>query len=109
MRILILFVFLAFTAQVAHSHDVTCEPDTTNLYDILKSLSDRTGAKFVLDPRVRTSIETVGIDMADIDYDLFVTILSIHALSAVESNGVIYIVPSAVEEMTRERLSDLQD
>jgi general secretion pathway protein D len=68
-----------------------------DLYDIVASLSSRTHKRFIFDPRVRAIVTLVGLDARDVDYPLLLRILSIHGFSANEWDGVIEVVPDALD------------
>jgi len=71
-----------------------------DLYDIVASLSSRTNKRFIIDPRVRAIVTLVGLNARDVDYPLLLRILSVHGFSAHERDGVIEILPDALDRQT---------
>lgn len=63
--------------------------------DLVERYAKRTGKKFILDPRVRATVDLPGIDVGQLTHDQFLNVLEVHAFSAVEQGGVITIGPDA--------------
>ncbi len=65
---------------------------------LINSISKLTGRNFIIDPRVRGNFTLVSGTPLDADqiYEVFLSVLDVHNLSAVPSGDVIKIVPSNV-------------
>lgn len=89
------------TARAA-SPDASARPGSSapSLYDIIASVSSRTGKKFLLDPRVRANVELVGLRPRDVSYPLLLTILRVHGYSGYERDGVVVVQPDAYDRQT---------
>jgi general secretion pathway protein D len=78
------------------------EPVTLNFVNaeidaVAKAISQMTGRNFLLDPRVKGTINIVSAGPVPRDevYSVFLSALRLHGLAAVESRGVTKIVPEA--------------
>jgi general secretion pathway protein D len=65
------------------------------LADLVARVAKRAGKKIVLDPRVRAQVVLAGLEPGEIDYDQLRAILDVHQLAAIESAGIVIIVPDA--------------
>lgn len=96
-------VTLSVTMQASACDGV--DKGTDNRLDIVSLIdgySERTGQKFVLDPRVKANVTLLGVDANNIDYRALVGILTTYGFGTVESDDVIYVVPDIlVGEMSR--------
>jgi general secretion pathway protein D len=82
-----------------------CESDCTiqvqrpeNEYDIrelVRRVAANAGLTFVIDPRVRASVEYAGAPIESIDYTTLLAILRVHGYVSVEIGRQISIVPDA--------------
>ncbi|MEM7282040.1 MAG: hypothetical protein AAF438_10480 [Pseudomonadota bacterium] len=104
MRMLAFMLVVASSfPQLAHAQESTCLSDPPTVRELVKHYSDRTGTKFVLNPRVSGSVDLMGIDVENIDYPTLVGVFNVHALSAVELEGVIYVMPEPMVPLFIER------
>ena len=69
-----------------------------DIEELLSSYSERTGTKFVLDPRVKGKIETIGAKPGDIDQESLIKILKMHNFATIEGKNFIYVVPQNIVE-----------
>jgi general secretion pathway protein D len=85
-------------------HGQPAQPDTVTLNfvnsdieGVVKAMSEITGKNFVLDPRVKGTVNIVsGRPMARaLVYDVFLAALRLQGYAAVEDRGVVKIVPEA--------------
>jgi general secretion pathway protein D len=99
MSIFISPMALAQEAEPAGNPDVLPAPAVGGLdiRAVIASFSSRTNKRFLIDPRVRSGVELVGLDASEITYPLLLTILEVHGFSAHEQNGVIVVVPDAYD------------
>ena len=65
---------------------------------LINSISKLTGRNFIIDPRVRGNFTLVSGTPLDSDqiYEVFLSVLDVHNLSAVPSGDIIKIVPSNI-------------
>jgi len=78
------------------------EPITLNLKDadigaVITTVADITGKNFIVDPRVKGKVTIISSRPMDKEavYQVFLSLLSVHGFSAVESGNVIKILPDA--------------
>ncbi len=81
----------------AFAHEATSS-DRIDIIHIIDSYSKRTGAKFVTDPRVKARVNVVGLDLDELSQTNLIDILRIHAFTAYERDGVVYVLPSVVAD-----------
>ena len=72
--------------------------DSIEIVDLIKGYSEIHDQKFILDPRVRSTVMMIGIEIEDIDYSMLIKIFKVHGFDAIESDGVVYVVPTAVAD-----------
>ena len=89
-------------ALVAPTAPAAAEPVTLNFVNaeidaVAKAISQMTGRNFLLDPRVKGTINIVsaGPVAREEVYSVFLSALRLHGLAAVEARGVTKIVPEA--------------
>jgi len=79
-------------------------PDRTDLNHILESYSERTGVKIVTDPRVKARINMINLDIDELSQTNLMDILVIHAFTAYERDGVVYVLPQAAMDFLGEKV-----
>lgn len=64
---------------------------------LINTVSELTGKNFIIDPRVKGKVTVVSAKPMDADgiYNVFLSILQVHGISAIENEGIIKIVPDA--------------
>lgn len=62
----VLVVLFSLVASIANAHEPEYS-DRTDIIHILESYSERTGVKFVTDPRVKARVNMIGIKLEDLD------------------------------------------
>ena len=82
---------------LASAHDPKFS-DRTDIFHIIQAYSDRTGIKFVIDPRVKARINMVGLDIDEVSQTNLMDILLIHDFTAYERDGVVYVLPRAAAD-----------
>lgn len=93
----ILIVLLGLTSSLAaYSHEPEFS-ERTDIIHILQAYSDRTGVKFIADPRVKARVNMIGLKLADLDQTDINKILFMHNFVAYEKSDVVYVIPQAVE------------
>ncbi len=86
------------TTELADDATVILNFQDADIRGLINSISKLTGRNFIIDPRVRGNFTLVsGTPLnADQIYEVFLSVLDVHNLSAVPSGDVIKIVPSNV-------------
>lgn len=99
-----LLLLLIMSLSSARGDESPCISDPPLLRELVKAYAERTATKFVLDPRVRAKVQLFGMDPSHIDYVSLVSIFNIHGFTAIESAGVIYVVPEVGAAEMKRRL-----
>jgi len=89
---------LAAYAQLPQSSDAA-PPGTVPLSTLIATVAQKTGKKFVLDPRVRAGVTLIGEEPASVTYDELLTILATYGYLAVQTGGYVLVVPDAYARM----------
>ena len=87
-------IFLCFFS-LANAHEPKFS-DRTDILHILESYSERTGTKFVTDPRVKARVNMIGLDIDAVTQKNLNEILNLHVFVAYERDGVVYVLPISV-------------
>ena len=77
------------------------EPELSDRIDIihvLESYSERTGVKFVIDPRVKAKVNMVGLELNEITQINLMDILLVYNFTARQKDGVVYVLPRATAD-----------
>jgi general secretion pathway protein D len=93
-------------AQTAETDTVTLNFVNADIEGVVKAVSELTGKNFVLDPRVKGTVNIVSarpISRALV-YDVFLSALRLQGYAAVEDRGVVKIVPEADAKLHPGRL-----
>jgi general secretion pathway protein D len=97
---LMTFVSAAFAADDTSDSSSTLSAPVAQGVDvqsIIASVSQRTHKKFLIDPRVRATVNLVGTNSRDVTYPLLLTILAVHGFAVYEQEGVVVVTPDANE------------
>ncbi len=93
---------MAMVACIGRGWAAGAEPVTINFVNadiegVVKAVSQITGKNFVLDPRVKGTINIVSAKpvSAALLYDVFLSALRVQGYAAIESRGIVTIVPAA--------------
>src|SRR3954469_421355 len=88
---------LSSQAQPADPDTVTLNFLNADIEGVVKAVSEITGKNFVLDPRVKGTVNIVSArPMArTLVYEVFLSALRLQGYAAVEDRGVVKIVPEA--------------
>ena len=62
---------------------------------LIATVANKTGKKFIVDPRVHGDAEIVGQDTSNISFSDLLTILHVYGYAAIESGGYVSVVPDA--------------
>src|SRR5436190_6645877 len=105
--VLVVGIFsLSIQAQTAEPDTVTLNFLNADIEGVVKAVSEITGKNFVLDPRVKGTVNIVSarpISRALV-YDVFLSALRLQGYAAVEDRGVVKIVPEADAKLHPGRL-----
>lgn len=73
-----------------------------DIRSLIETVSRRTGKNFIVDPRVKSTVNMISSEPVDQDklYDIFLSVLEVHGYAAVTAGAVIKIVPSSVGAQT---------
>ena len=89
---LILTVPGAAIAQSASASSAAGTP----LVQLIETVSKKTGKNFILDPRVAGNAVLVGIEPSKVTYPELLTILQVNGYVAVESGGLVRVLPDSI-------------
>lgn len=88
---------IAQSAQAAakNSDEVTLNFVNADIEGVVKAVSEMTGKNFVLDPRVKGTINIVSAKPVSkaLAYDVFLSALRLQGYAAVEEQGIVKILP----------------
>lgn len=79
--------------NTAHAQSASASTAGTPLVQLIESVSKKSGKNFVLDPRVSGNAVLVGIDLAKVTYPELLTILQVNGYAAIESGGLVRVIP----------------
>src|SRR3954463_15331652 len=84
-------------AQTGDANTVTINFVNADIESVVKAVSDISGKNFVLDPRVKGTVNIVSArPMArGLVYDVFLSALRLQGYAAVEDRGMVKIIPEA--------------
>jgi type II secretory pathway component GspD/PulD (secretin) len=81
----------------------------TPLVQLIETVSKKTGKNFILDPRVSGNAVLVGIDPSKVTYPELLTILQVNGYAAVESSGLVRVIPDSIGRSAPSPLIDGND
>lgn len=90
-------LLLAGLLNVVQAHEPQYS-DGMDFHHLLQAYSERTGVKFVVDPRVKGRVNMIGLSEDDLSQTNLVDILRLHNFAALEKDGIVYVLPQAVAE-----------
>lgn len=96
MRIKVLAALLILAVSPLDVNADECVTTQSDLLKLINDVSVATGLRFVVDPRVRAQVTLAGFKDSALDYATLLSVLEVHAFTAFESNGIIYVVPTAI-------------
>jgi general secretion pathway protein D len=94
---LVLCLALPLQAQTPDANSVTINFVNADIEGVVKAVSEITGKNFVLDPRVKGTVNIVSSRPVPraLVYDVFLSALRLQGYAAVEDRGVVKIIPEA--------------
>src|SRR5690606_4177041 len=81
---------------VAAEQSWTVNFNDTDIQQVIKFMADATGKTIIIDPKVRGPVKVISarpLNPGEL-YDLFLSVLDVHGYTAIESGGVVRIVPN---------------
>jgi len=100
---LFLMAISVLPLQYAAAQNNTDDTFTVNLknddiHSLIETVSTRTGRNFIVDPRVKATINVVSSEPLNADklYELFLSVLEVHGYAAVQAGSMTKIVPTSV-------------
>lgn len=97
MKKTVVLLGIALYSNAVFSHEPEFS-DRTDLNHILAGYSERTGVKFVVDPRVKARVNMIGLKLDDVTQSNLVDILELHTFTAFEKDGVVYVLPRSAAD-----------
>lgn len=81
---------------------VTLNFQDADIHALINAISQITGRNFIVDPRVKGKVTLVSGTKMDPDeiYQVFLSVLEVHNIVAVNSNGMTKLVPKAIAKQT---------
>jgi type II secretory pathway component GspD/PulD (secretin) len=90
----------AIQAQSPATASASAERTGMPLELVITAVANKTGKKFLIDPRVHADINLVGQDLSNISYNDLLTILLVNGLTAAEYGGYVSVMPDAGARQT---------
>ncbi len=90
--------FQSSYAQTTEAETFTLELKNADILSLIETVSLRTKKNFIVDPRVKATVNVVSSEPIDADrlYDIFLSVLDVHGYAAVEAGSLVKIVPTTV-------------
>jgi general secretion pathway protein D len=63
---------------------------------LVRDIAKKTGKRFVIDPRVHGTVQLIGEEPAHVTYGEFLTMLQVEGFTAVESGGLVRVIPELI-------------
>jgi general secretion pathway protein D len=96
-------------SDVAIAQGASSSAAGTPLVQLIETVSKKTGKNFILDPHVSGNAVLVGIDPAKVTYAELLTILQVNGYAAVESGGLVRVIPDSIGRSAPSPLIDGND
>lgn len=106
-----LFLLLVSRAGFADDDKITLNMRNAEIQSVIQWIAEQTGKQIVVDPRVNGNVNIVSKEPITVKqaYEIFLTTLDVYGYAAVEANGILRIVPSALLQSTPVQLIDRFD
>jgi len=87
--------FLCLCSTLVSAEAVTLNFRQANITDLINIVSEVTQKTFVVDPRVKGKVTVISSKPMNSEqvYEVFLSILSVHGFTAIETGAVIKIIP----------------
>lgn len=112
LRFVLMWLALSIgQAWAAGADVVTLNFVNADIEGVVKALSEMTGKNFVLDPRVKGTINIVSAKPVTkaLAYDVFLSALRLQGYAAVEDRGIVKIVPESDAKLHQSPMLGPQD
>jgi general secretion pathway protein D len=63
---------------------------------LVRDIAKKTGKRFVIDRRVHGTVQLIGEEPAHVTYGEFLTMLQVEGFTAVESGGLVRVIPELI-------------
>lgn len=85
------------TAQSNPDETFTLNLENADINTLIETVATRTGKNFIVDPRVKATINVVSSEPLNADklYNLFLSVLQVHGYAAVQAGSFVKIVPTS--------------
>ena len=85
-------------AQENPDETFTINLKNVDIHTLIETVSIRTGINFIVDPRVKATVNVVSPEPVNADklYEIFLSVLQVHGYAAVQVGQLTKIVPSSV-------------
>ncbi|SFM47162.1 general secretion pathway protein D [Ectothiorhodospira mobilis] len=99
---LLLLLLLPWSAPTAPAQEgggrATLNFNDVDIQAVIHYVAEETGVNFIVDPRVRGKVTLVSGRPVGQDelYDIFLSVLRVHGFAAVETDGVVKLIPDAL-------------
>ncbi len=93
--LLIGLLSLPTLAQQGEEQTWTVNFKDTDIVELVRFVANATGKTVVIDPKVKGKVQVVSAEPVNAEelYDLFLSILEVHNFTAIDSGGVLRVVP----------------
>ena len=95
LTVMVFALCLGFNT-IAAEQSWTVNFNDTDIQQVIKFMADATGKTIIIDPKVRGPVKVISakpLNSGEL-YDLFLSVLDVHGYTAIESGGVVRIVPN---------------
>lgn len=96
LRQTLLAIFLMLPCMaMAEEQRWTVNFKNSDIQEVIKFVADATGKTMVVDPVVKGPVKVIAAEPLDSKqlYDLFLSVLAVHGYTAIESGGVVRVLP----------------
>jgi general secretion pathway protein D len=90
------FALVLTLSDVAIAQSSSSPAAGTPLVQLIETVSKKSGKSFIVDPRVAGNAVLVGIDPSKVTYPELLTILQVNGYTAVESGGLVRVIPESI-------------
>ena len=63
---------------------------------LIRAVAQKTGKKFIIDPRVHGNVQLIGEEVGNVTYNDLLMILQVEGFTAVEGGGFLRVIPEAI-------------
>ena len=94
----VLIPFQSSYAQSTVNESFAVNLKNVDIHTLIETVSSRTDKNFIVDPRVQANVTVISSEPVDAEklYEMFLSVLDVHGIAAVEAGSFIKIVPTTV-------------